>query len=61
MVLVPPTTATHDLPAHLEGLNTTHRTVRCLVGWMITELDEQAIAMLPRSDMRRPTPTAQGT
>nr|WP_263008683.1 transposase [Nonomuraea phyllanthi] len=39
--------ATHDLLTHLEGLNTTRRTVRYLVGWTITGLDEQAIAHLP--------------
>ncbi|MFB4285966.1 IS1380 family transposase [Nonomuraea sp. MTCD27] len=39
--------ATHDLLTHLEGLNTARRTVRYLVGWMITDLDEQAIARLP--------------
>ncbi|MEQ4725928.1 transposase [Nonomuraea sp. B19D2] len=39
--------ATHDLLTHLEGLNTTRRTVRYLVGWTITTLDEQAIAQLP--------------
>ncbi|RVX37918.1 DDE family transposase [Nonomuraea polychroma] len=39
--------ATHDLLTHLEGLNTTRRTVRYLVGWTITTLDEQAIARLP--------------
>lgn len=39
--------ATHDLLVHLEGLNTARRTVRYLVGWTITALDEQAIALLP--------------
>ncbi|QYC42085.1 hypothetical protein Nocox_22405 [Nonomuraea coxensis DSM 45129] len=39
--------ATHDLLAHLEKLNTARRTVRYLVGWTITDLDEQAIARLP--------------
>ena len=39
--------ATHDLLTHLEGFNTTRRTVRYLVGWSITALDEQAIACLP--------------
>lgn len=39
--------ATHDLLNHLQGLNTTRRTVRYLVGWTITEVDEQAIARLP--------------
>ncbi|MGN9839182.1 transposase [Nonomuraea sp. H19] len=39
--------ATHDLLRHLEGLNTARRTVRYLVGWTITALDEQAIARLP--------------
>ncbi|WP_246090162.1 hypothetical protein [Nonomuraea deserti] len=39
--------ATHDLLVHLEGLNTARRTARYLVGWMITDLDEQAVARLP--------------
>jgi hypothetical protein len=39
--------ATHDLLVHLEGLNTARRTVRYLVGWTITDVDEQAIARLP--------------
>jgi hypothetical protein len=39
--------ATHDLLNHLEGLNTARRTVRYLVGWTITEVDERAIALLP--------------
>lgn len=39
--------ATHDLLTHLEGLNTTRRTVRYTVGWAITEADEKALAKLP--------------
>jgi hypothetical protein len=39
--------ATHELVEHLKGLNTTRRTVRFTVGWTITEVDENAIAMLP--------------
>jgi hypothetical protein len=39
--------ATHDLLVHLEGLNTARRTVRYLVGWTITDLDEHAISRLP--------------
>jgi Transposase DDE domain group 1 len=39
--------ATHDLLTHLEGLNTTRRTVRYTVGWAITEADEKAITKLP--------------
>jgi hypothetical protein len=39
--------ATHDLLEHLQGLNTTRRTVRYTVGWMMTDADEQAIARLP--------------
>ncbi|GAA4228520.1 hypothetical protein GCM10023075_33990 [Streptosporangium album] len=39
--------ATRDLLTHLEGLNTARRTVRYLVGWTITEADEQAVARLP--------------
>jgi hypothetical protein len=39
--------ATHDLLAHLQGLNTTRRTVYYTVGWAITEADEAAIAALP--------------
>ncbi|MFJ2034117.1 transposase [Streptosporangium sp. NPDC087985] len=45
--------ATHDLLTHLEGLNTTRRTVRYLVGWTITEADEQAIARLATHARRR--------
>jgi hypothetical protein len=41
--------ATHDLLTHLEGLNTARRTVRYLVGWTITDVDEQAIARLPET------------
>ena len=41
--------ATHDLPAHLQGLNTTRRTVRYSVGWKMTDADETAIAQLPES------------
>jgi hypothetical protein len=39
--------ATHDLVEHMQGLNTTRRTVRFTVGWKITETDESAIAKLP--------------
>lgn len=39
--------ATHDLLAHLEGLNTARRTVRYTVGWKMTDADEHAIALLP--------------
>ncbi|MEV7969278.1 IS1380 family transposase [Sphaerisporangium sp. NPDC088356] len=39
--------ATHDLLNHLQGLNTARRTVRYLVGWTITEVDERAVALLP--------------
>jgi hypothetical protein len=39
--------ATHDLLAHLQGLNTTRRTVYYTVGWAITDADETAIAALP--------------
>jgi len=39
--------ATHDLLNRLEALNTKRRTVRYLVGWTITDADEQAIALLP--------------
>ena len=39
--------ATHALLDHLDALATTRRTVRYLVGWMITEVDERAIALLP--------------
>ncbi|MEV4116010.1 IS1380 family transposase [Nonomuraea sp. NPDC049695] len=41
--------ATHDLLTHLEALNTARRTVRYLVGWTITGIDEQAIARLPET------------
>jgi hypothetical protein len=41
--------ATHDLLEHLEGLNTTRRTVRYSVGWKMTDADESAIARLPAS------------
>jgi hypothetical protein len=41
--------ATHDLLEHLEGLNTTRRTVRYSVGWKMTDADETAIAQLPAS------------
>ncbi|MFL6054373.1 MAG: hypothetical protein ACJ72W_15855 [Actinoallomurus sp.] len=41
--------ATHDLLEHLEGLNTTRRTVRYCVGWKMTEADEAAIADLDHS------------
>jgi hypothetical protein len=37
--------ATHGLLRHLQGLNTARRTVRYLVGWMITDVDEQADAV----------------
>ena len=39
--------ATHDLVEHLQGLNAGRRTVRFTVGWMITDVDETAIAALP--------------
>ncbi|MEV4115466.1 IS1380 family transposase [Nonomuraea sp. NPDC049695] len=39
--------ATHNLLTHLEKLNTARRTVRYLIGWTITDLDEQAITRLP--------------
>ncbi|MGW4856987.1 transposase [Streptomyces sp. NPDC004288] len=39
--------ATHDLLERLEALNTRRRTVRYLVGWTITDADEQTIALLP--------------
>jgi hypothetical protein len=39
--------ATHDLVEHMQGLNTTRRTVRFTVGWKITEVDEAAIGKLP--------------
>lgn len=39
--------ATRDLLTHLEGLNTTRRTVRFTVGWKITDADEAAIAKIP--------------
>jgi hypothetical protein len=39
--------ATHDLLEHLEGLNTTRRTVRYTVGWKMTDADEHAISLLP--------------
>lgn len=39
--------ATHELLEHLQGLNTTRRTVRFTVGWTITDTDETAIAALP--------------
>jgi hypothetical protein len=41
--------ATHDLLTHLQGLNTTRRTVRYTVGWKMTDADEAAIAQLPAS------------
>lgn len=41
--------ATHGLLEHLEALNTTRRTVRCTVGWKITDEDERAVAKLPES------------
>lgn len=41
--------ATHALLEHLHALNTTRRTVRYTVGWMITPADEAAIAMLPEA------------
>jgi hypothetical protein len=41
--------ATHDLLEHLEGLNTTRRTVRYTVGWKMTDADEHAIAGLPET------------
>ncbi|WP_223186811.1 transposase [Streptomyces sp. CBMA29] len=47
--------AAHGLLEHLEALNTTRRTVRCTVGWRITEDDEKAIAKLlngPSPDRR---------
>ena len=39
--------ATHDLLEHLEALNTARRSVRYTVGWKMTDLDEQALALLP--------------
>ncbi|MEV4562081.1 transposase [Kitasatospora sp. NPDC049285] len=39
--------ASHDLLNHLESLNTARRTVRYLVGWKMTDADEQASALLP--------------
>lgn len=42
--------ATHDLLEHLEGLNTTRRTVRYTVGWKMTDADEDAIALLAEQD-----------
>ncbi|WP_223830580.1 transposase [Nocardiopsis quinghaiensis] len=41
--------ATHALLEHLQGLNTTRRTVRYTVGWAITSADEEAIAALPET------------
>jgi len=41
--------ATHDLAEHMQGLNTTRRTVRFTAGWKITEVDEKAIAKLPET------------
>jgi hypothetical protein len=41
--------ATHDLLEHLQGLNTTRRTVRYSVGWKMTDADETAIAQLPQT------------
>ncbi|GAA3442057.1 IS1380 family transposase [Planomonospora venezuelensis] len=41
--------ATHDLVEHMQGLNTTRRTVRFTVGWAITGVDEAATAKLPES------------
>jgi len=41
--------ATHELLEHLDGLNTTRRTVRFTVGWTITDTDETAIAALPKT------------
>jgi hypothetical protein len=45
--------ATHDLLAHLQGLNTTRRTVRYSVSWKMTDADETAIAQLPEAPGRR--------
>jgi hypothetical protein len=39
--------ATHELVRHLLSLPTRRRTVLFTCGWMITEADEQAMAMLP--------------
>lgn len=39
--------ATHELLEHLQGLNTSRRTVRYSVGWKMTDADETAIAQLP--------------
>jgi Transposase DDE domain group 1 len=39
--------AAHGLLKRLEALSTRRRTVRYLVGWTITDADEQAIALLP--------------
>jgi hypothetical protein len=39
--------ASHELIAHLLSLSTKRRTVLFTCGWMITDADERAIAMLP--------------
>jgi hypothetical protein len=41
--------ASHELITHLLSLSSRRRTVLFTCGWMITEADEQAIAMLPAS------------
>lgn len=41
--------ATHGLHEHLRDLNTMRRTVRFTTGWMITDEDEKAIALLPET------------
>jgi hypothetical protein len=47
MVRVDGAGATHDLVKHLLSLSARRRTVLFTCGWMITDADETAIAMLP--------------
>ncbi|MFI7643882.1 transposase [Nonomuraea sp. NPDC049400] len=46
--------ATHGLVEHMQGLNTTRRTVRFTVGWKITELTRPRSPSSPTTPRRQP-------
>jgi len=52
--------ASHELVKHLLGMSSPRRTVLFTCGWMITQADEQAIAMLP-ADAWKPGIAQDGT
>lgn len=52
--------ASHELVKRLLGMSSPRRTVLFTCGWMITEADEQAIAMLP-ADAWKPGIARDGT